>query len=154
MLWGGYDERVLQPDGRLCLVRRRPGSFAWRSAATFHRIDAVHGRCVTLFFTWKCPGAGQNWSLQRHPEVEAPPGYREAPDGLYRMPAPTLGWRRRSQGQWYALRDTPFEARHCDRLSIHQNLSTDGAMFILNRHSPGPAKCVKIETLKPLVFQN
>lgn len=117
ILRGGYDERVLLPDGSLKVIRRRAGSIVFRSAHVMHRIDAVHGRCTTLFLALRLRGSGQNWSLCRHNDVAAPSGYVEHPDGLYQLPD---GWRRRAQGVWYALRPTRTEAAQCDRISIHQ----------------------------------
>lgn len=118
VLRGGYDERVLQPDGSLRQVRRRAGSVVLRSARAAHRIDAVHGACATLFLTWRTAGPGQGWGLQRHPDVAAPDGYADPPDGLYAVAG---GYRRRAGGVWFALRPTPGEAAACDRISIHQN---------------------------------
>ncbi len=121
VVWGGYTERVLQADGSLRSIRRRAGSLAFRSSDSLHRIDRVSPRgCFTLFLTRKSRSAGQGWHLQRHPEIAAPGTYWDAPDGLYPWEG---GWRKRAGGAWYALRETPGEARACQRLSLHQALA-------------------------------
>jgi len=117
VLRGGYDERVLQADGTLRLVRRGVGSVVFRRAAQLHRIDAVRGACSTLFFTWRLAGGGQNWTLQRHRDVATPLGYDDAPDGLYPC---ADGYRRREGGVWFAKRPSAEEALACMRLSVHQ----------------------------------
>lgn len=114
VLRGGYEERVLQADGSLKKVVRRPGSLVLRRPGTFHRIDAV-STCTTLFLTFKSP---LGWALRRHAQVAAPIGYRLWPDGLY---AQDGGWRRREQGIWYIKKPTATEAGQTDKLSIHQN---------------------------------
>lgn len=122
VLRGGYDERVLGQDGALKLVKRKAGSIVFRRAGQLHRIDAVQGQCTTLFFTWSLPGGTmtQNWTLQRHAEVAAPVGYRDAPDGVYAVPD---GFRKRFEGFWYALRASALDAQACTRVSIHQHLT-------------------------------
>ena len=117
ILRGGYEERVQMPDGTLKLVKRGVGSVVFRRACHLHRIDAVHGRCATLFLTWRAPGAGQNWTLKRHAAIDAPQGYEDAPDGLYPCGD---GFRRREGGMWFAKRSTLADALACDRLSLHQ----------------------------------
>lgn len=121
VIWGGYEERVLQEDGSLRVVRRRPFSVVFRRAQALHRIDHVpRGGCLTLFLARtraQADAQAQGWRLQRHPAVVAPATYWNAPDGLYGLHG---GWRKREKGAWYALRGTPQEAMACGRLSLHQ----------------------------------
>lgn len=120
IVWrGGYTERVRRKDGSLHTLVRRTGSIAWRSSTTAHRIDHVEPGCATLFLTWKRAGAGQGWTLERHPDVSAPPGYHDVPDGLHAF---ERGHRKRKGGMWYALRPSRADAEACEVLSIHQNL--------------------------------
>lgn len=119
VLRGGYDERIIQSDGKLKTIKRRAGSIVFRRANVAHRIDNVHGDCTTLFLTWKLAGPDQNWKLLRHPDVARPQGYNDYPDGLYRVAG---GFRLRRGGSWFAKRDTIADAVVCDRLSIHQNI--------------------------------
>lgn len=111
---------MLQSDGTLKTIRRRTGSIVFRSAQVLHRIDAVQGRCYTLFVTWKLAGVAQNWVLRRHQAVVAPAGYYDAPDGVYGTGAGR--YRLRKNGFWFAEKIDLDSASNCDRLSIHQNL--------------------------------
>lgn len=118
VLVGSYTEHLEQKDGTLKVVHRKRGSIVFRSARAFHRIDALQGkRCCTLFLTWKVAGNNQNWTLKRHPQVATPAEYGDAPDGIYALED---GFRKRSNGIWYAKRKTKEEAMACERLSIHQ----------------------------------
>ena len=119
VLRGGYDERVMMSDGSLRVVSRKAGSIVFRSANDFHRIDKIHGCCVTLFLTWSVKSDGQGWCLKRHRDVEAPDGYVNYPDGMY---FDCDEYRKRVDGMWYSKRKTHTDAEICDRLSIHQNI--------------------------------
>lgn len=118
VLWGGYDEQVLQADGSLKLIRRGIGSVVRRSANTFHRISNIKGSCTTLFLTRKLNSSGQNWTLRKHADIECPDGYKAAVDGIYTTE--DNQFRKRFNQMWYAKCNTREEAIACERLSIHQ----------------------------------
>ena len=94
VLRGGYTERFLRSDGTLAERRHGPGAVIVRRPDTAHRIDSVRPGCTTLFFSWKVAGG---WKLFRHPHVQAPAAYWEAPTGLYQT---AFGELYRFRGKW------------------------------------------------------
>lgn len=114
---GGYTEQVLDGDTLRTIEHRAPALII-RSAATYHRISAVHGLCKTLFLTWKTG----KWTLKRHPGVQTPAGYR-CPDepGVYRrIVNGRQVWSRFDGGRWYAGDPDSEVARRSTALSVHQ----------------------------------
>lgn len=120
---GGYTERWLDAQGCMQTKDHKAGSIIVRSAQRAHRIEAVKEGCTTLFFALKVTQARgeQGWRLIKHPDVEVPPSWFNAPDGVYAVEGG--GYRKRKDGIWYAVRETKKLALSCDRLSIRQDLT-------------------------------
>ncbi|HEX2879698.1 MAG TPA: hypothetical protein VHO25_09170 [Polyangiaceae bacterium] len=51
ILWGGYIEERLMPDGSIRVKRFGPGAFNFVTRNTFHRVDLIRHECWTLFWT-------------------------------------------------------------------------------------------------------
>lgn len=128
VLSGGYTEQLLC-DGNLVERSYKTGSVITHTNKTYHRISAVLPNTKTLFFAWDTTNGEQGWSLIRHPNIETPPQYIDVPDGVFWV---GKGFRKRANGMWYALRNTAESAKQCDRLSIHQCISTEEYRFLLS----------------------
>lgn len=127
---GGYTERTVLPTGRLVARSWSFGSLIFRGASVYHRIDAVRPGTKTLFFAWeKSSGKSrkQEWALRRHPQVQVPPQYRDAPSGVYfSMLSGQPEYRRREGGVWYAARRDYMRALYTPVVSIRQNILVPG----------------------------
>ncbi|WP_396190654.1 hypothetical protein [Flavobacterium sp.] len=115
VLFGGYDEQVLQEDGSIITIEHKIGSVIKRKGDIPHRISAIRKNCFTLFLA---KDTGFNWNLIRHHNIEMPIGYINAKDGIYHKDG---SFTKRFNQMWYVKCKTREEAIASTKLSIHQN---------------------------------